>query len=231
MSWPIFWRSIACGWYYFAIAIDAVLCLSWSRLALVGYVGASIAAGAADQSYWPGSVEGGSGAAASRRPTINICKASVVAPGRGVRPVAIAISADRSVPARPGEPVQLTIDMELQLAAEAALSNWAELADELGTLSYDSPKMQSALRVGKGRAGLAMMDLRTGGLLALASTPQFDLRSIRDDWAAAGRPTAAPGTTIERLRRRSLGVAGLDGEAAGRLGRFACQGAGTGSDD
>ena len=59
-------------------------------------------------------------------------------------------------------------------------------------MRLDSPKMQSALRVGKGRAGLAMIDLQTGGLLALASTPQFDLRSIRDDWSRLADPELHP---------------------------------------
>ena len=72
-----------------------------------------------------------------------------------------------------GETVQLTIDMELQLAAEAALANWAVLADDLGTLVHDSPKVQNALRVGHGRAGLALMDVHRGELLALASYPNL----------------------------------------------------------
>lgn len=80
----------------------------------------------------------------------------------------------RDAEALPGADLVTEIDMELQMLAEDSLGRYIELAHELDP-GMGIEGMQAAARVGKGRAGFCLIDCRTGGILALASTPTFDL--------------------------------------------------------
>lgn len=79
-------------------------------------------------------------------------------------------------PALPGDDLTTELDMELQSLAEDSLTNWYTLAEELGTAT---DKMKAALPVGKGRAGFALIDCHTGAIIALASTPGYELDDLR----------------------------------------------------
>ncbi|MBA3684444.1 MAG: hypothetical protein H0W72_04300 [Planctomycetes bacterium] len=89
----------------------------------------------------------------------------------------------------PGQDLRTEIDLEVQLAAEDALARWFELAQELG-ISTD--KMSAARAVGKGRAGMALVDCHTGAILALGSVPGFKIEDLRTKYAellkAPGEP-------------------------------------------
>ncbi len=92
----------------------------------------------------------------------------------------------RTVPlhsAQPGATLVLTVDTNLQ----KTLSN--ALLSQIQTL-------QTTKAAGAGRecrAGAAVVvDVRTGGILAAASVPDFDLNRCRTDYAALAADTAAP---------------------------------------
>lgn len=88
-------------------------------------------------------------------------------------------------PPQPGQDLRTTIDADCQLAAERALENWYELAEELGT---STERMQRALAINRGRAGLVLMDPQDGAILAMASTPKYrdeDFRHHYQELAAA----------------------------------------------
>ncbi len=82
----------------------------------------------------------------------------------------------------PGTDLLTEIDMEMQMLAEDSLERYIELA---GALDPDgnTEKMQAAFAVGKGRAGFCMIDCRTGGIIALASNPTFELAGIANHYA------------------------------------------------
>jgi len=86
---------------------------------------------------------------------------------------------DRGVPAVPGRDLRTEIDMEVQTAAEDALDHWHDLAQQLGTAS---PDMDQARAVGKGRAGMVVIDCHTGGILALASSPRYRIEDLGRRW-------------------------------------------------
>lgn len=82
----------------------------------------------------------------------------------------------RDDPPLAGNDLVTELDMELQTLAEDSLANWFTLAENLGTAT---DKMKAALPVGKGRAGFALIDCNTGAILALASTPGYNLDDLR----------------------------------------------------
>jgi hypothetical protein len=82
----------------------------------------------------------------------------------------------RDDPPTAGNDLTTELDMELQTLAEDSLNNWFKLAEELGTAS---DKMKAALAVGKGRAGFALIDCHTGAIIALASSPGYQLDDLR----------------------------------------------------
>ena len=110
--------------------------------------------------------------------------------------------------AEPGRDLITEIDAELQTTAEDALDHWYTLAEQL---SLATGKMDKARGVGKGRAGMVVMDPRTGGILALASSPRYhpeergtrwedllkDPREPLHDHASEG--SQPPGSTLKVL--------------------------------
>ena len=101
-------------------------------------------------------------------------------PGGRIR----ARTPDGFVTLRAAEPLAGTdlvteVDMELQMLAEDSLARYLDLAAELDP-DGNTGKMRAAAPVGKGRAGMCLIDCRTGGIIALASTPTFDLSDIKD---------------------------------------------------
>jgi penicillin-binding protein 2 len=88
----------------------------------------------------------------------------------------------RDAEALPGTDLVTEIDMELQMLAEDSLDRYIELAQDLDP-GMGIEGMQAAKRVGLGRAGFCMIDCQTGGIIALASNPNFDLADIRSTYA------------------------------------------------
>jgi penicillin-binding protein 2 len=84
----------------------------------------------------------------------------------------------RDRPPKAGVDLVTELDMELQTLSEDSLTRWYELAKELGTVT---PQMTAALAAGtgRGRAGFVLIDCHTGGILACASTPTYDLSQLR----------------------------------------------------
>jgi len=82
----------------------------------------------------------------------------------------------RDDPPLAGNDLSTELDMELQTLAEDSLNNWFKLAEDLGTAT---DKMKAALPVGKGRAGFALIDCHTGAIIALASSPGYQLDDLR----------------------------------------------------
>ena len=95
----------------------------------------------------------------------------------------------RDDPPLPGIDVTTELDMELQTLAEDSLTNWIDLA---GALGIPTDGMKKAQKVGKGRAGLALIDCHTGAIIALASTPGYKIDELRTNYdelmKAAGDP-------------------------------------------
>lgn len=81
----------------------------------------------------------------------------------------------REQPAVPGRDLRTELDMEVQTTAEEALDHWFELAQQLGTSDAD---MERARSVGRGRAGMAVIDCATGAILALASSPRYRIDEL-----------------------------------------------------
>ncbi|MHC5067601.1 MAG: peptidoglycan D,D-transpeptidase FtsI family protein [Planctomycetota bacterium] len=83
----------------------------------------------------------------------------------------------------PGRDLPLTLDLELQNIADQALRTWIDLGSKLGSLSATNrAKAEAALAVNHGRAGLVVMDVHSGAIRAMCSTPGFDLRRVRNDY-------------------------------------------------
>ncbi len=105
------------------------------------------------------------------------------APGGRIR----ARTPDGFITLRDAEPLAGTdlvteIDMELQMLAEDSLDRYIELAGELDP-DGNTERMQAASKVGLGRGGFCMIDCRTGGIIALASNPNFDLTDVAEKYA------------------------------------------------
>jgi len=95
----------------------------------------------------------------------------------------------RDDPAKPGSDVVTQLDMELQTMAEDSLDHYYELAQALGSAS---DVMDKARAIGRGRAGFCMIDCRTGGILALASSPRYKIEDLRTRYADLAADPAEP---------------------------------------
>ena len=95
----------------------------------------------------------------------------------------------REQPAVAGRDLRTELDMEVQTAAEDALDHWYELAQQLGT---SDPDMERARAVGKGRAGMAVIDCSTGAILALASSPRYRIDELGQRYAELLKDPAEP---------------------------------------
>ena len=93
------------------------------------------------------------------------------------------LAEDPIAPPRPGATLMLTVDAALQKQAQAALE--AHLAS-----------MQANNAAGAGREACAgavvMVDVDTGGILAAASAPSFDLNDYRSQYARLAADPGAP---------------------------------------
>ena len=95
---------------------------------------------------------------------------------------------------QPGQDVWLTLDLDLQQAAEQSLARHTQ-----------------ALNGGEGGSAVVVMDVHTGGVLAAASWPSFDPAAYREDYARLARDknrplfnrallgTYAPGSTYKMV--------------------------------
>ena len=82
-------------------------------------------------------------------------------------------------PALDGQDLTTEIDMEVQTIAEDSLEHFYELAQVLGSAT---DRMERAREVGKGRAGMVLIDCQTGGILALASNPRYTYEQLKTDY-------------------------------------------------
>lgn len=73
-------------------------------------------------------------------------------------------------PALDGQDLNTEIDMEVQTVTEDSLEHYLDLAQVLGSATE---RMERAYAVGKGRAGMVLIDCQSGGLLTLASNPRY----------------------------------------------------------
>jgi penicillin-binding protein 2 len=97
----------------------------------------------------------------------------------------------------PGTDLATTLDLELQLAVEDALARWLQLADDLGTIpARHRDEVMAAQAIGKGRAGMCVIDVHSGAILALASTPGFDLTEVRTRYGELIDPELSPGQPL-----------------------------------
>lgn len=97
----------------------------------------------------------------------------------------------------PGTDLATTLDIELQLAVEDALGRWLQLADDLGTIPpAHRDEVLAAQAINRGRAGMCVIDVDTGAVRALASTPGFRLSEIRTRYRELIDPEASPGQPL-----------------------------------
>ena len=99
-----------------------------------------------------------------------------------------------SVEPTPGVDIHLTLDMELQRVAERSSYQWHELAQEL---KLTTEKMDaSRKRVNHGRAAFVLMDVHDGAILAMASSPGYNLYDVRTRYAELNDPDLHPGQPL-----------------------------------
>ena len=87
------------------------------------------------------------------------------------------IDKQRSRDPLPGQDLRTTLDMQLQEQCQYAVEHWYPLAQKLG---LNTSVMDSSLGIGKGRAGIVMMDVQNGAILGMASSPSFDLSGFNN---------------------------------------------------
>lgn len=92
-------------------------------------------------------------------------------------------------PVEDGRDLITELDMEVQIACEKSLDRWYELAEQLGTADGE---MDSARRIGRGRAGMVVLDCHTGGILALASSPRYQPDQLAKRWQELTKDPAEP---------------------------------------
>ena len=91
-----------------------------------------------------------------------------------------------SVPPVAGNNVLLTIDADLQKAAESALAKGIERVVELSEFEPENAGKDAA------SGALAAVDINTGEILALASYPSFNPATFNDDYNALSRDKTLP---------------------------------------
>ena len=106
-------------------------------------------------------------------------------------------------PPRAGADLHTTIDLELQLAAYDALMNWWPLAEEIGAFSYYNPGQRRQAEAAQvfaaeqgGSAGLVLVDVRDGAILAMTSTPGYDVNTVHRDFAQLQDVALHPGRPL-----------------------------------
>lgn len=98
-----------------------------------------------------------------------------------------------SVEPQAGRDVWLTIDIDLQIATEAALSENIEYIKAAEAGSTDSAVRAAIERGMLAQAGaMTAIDPKTGEVLALASNPTYDLSTFNEDYATLVTNTGAP---------------------------------------
>lgn len=106
---------------------------------------------------------------------------------RARTPDGIVVKDER--PPEAGTDLRTELDMEVQSASEDALIHWYELAEQLGTASA---KMDKARAVGKGRAGMVLMDCHTGALLVCATAPGYRMEDYATSYQALLKAPGEP---------------------------------------
>lgn len=96
---------------------------------------------------------------------------------------------ERSREPLPGQDLRTTINIQLQQHCEHALQNWYQLAVELGTANA---VMKDGLRIGKNRAGMVVMDVESGAVLAMGSSPTYDLNGFNEKYQDLLKDPAQP---------------------------------------
>ena len=92
-------------------------------------------------------------------------------------------------PALDGQDLNTEIDMEVQTVAEDSLEHYLELAQVLGSATE---RMERAHAVGKGRAGMVLIDCQSGGILALASNPRYTYEQLKREYSELAHDAAEP---------------------------------------
>ena len=96
---------------------------------------------------------------------------------------------DKSKDPLPGQTLHTTLDIQLQQQCEYALQNWFSLAQEL---NLHTPLMEDGLNVGKGRAGIVVMDVDSGAILSMGSSPSYDLLEFNKNYEALQKDPTQP---------------------------------------
>lgn len=92
-------------------------------------------------------------------------------------------------PALDGQDLITEIDMEVQTIAEDSLEHYYELAQVLGSAT---DRMERARVVGKGRAGMVLIDCQTGGILTLASNPRYTYQQLKIEYGQLVKDPSEP---------------------------------------
>lgn len=136
--------------------------------------------------------------------------------------------------ARPGQDLELTLNLELQRTAEQLLSE--AVNPPPASLENSSSEEVAPLRIAPAESGcIAVMDVRTGELLVAASWPTFDINTYLNGTSAERQAieadpkiplyprlhkmTLAPGSVFKALTATAMLQAGLRPEES-----FHCQG-------
>lgn len=100
---------------------------------------------------------------------------------RGTREVRLDSGDEKILPADPGRDVRLTIDIMLQAKVQAAMTPSLGLAVVQGWHHQDSPYMPEGTKL---NGAAVVLDIDTGDILALVSTPTFTRDEMRTNPSA-----------------------------------------------
>lgn len=133
------------------------------------------------------------------------------------------IAVEDTVEAIPGHTVQLTLNQELQAAAQKALE------DRIRYLNQNAP----ATRGKEAEAGAAVaLNVKTGAVLAMASYPDYDLNDYYNNYSAMLSQTPSPLInratqglyTVGSTYKPAVAVAALDSGIVTRSSTIRCDG-------